>query len=57
MDRIRSLMARPTAYEPINEFADDTDGTTRAQRRDESQFSRLEYGIFFLLGISMLWAW
>jgi equilibrative nucleoside transporter 1/2/3 len=57
MDRIRSLMARPAAYEPINEFADDTDGTTRAQRRDESQFSRLEYGIFFLLGISMLWAW
>ncbi|KAJ5317206.1 hypothetical protein N7508_001714 [Penicillium antarcticum] len=57
MDRIRSLMARPTAYEPINESAEDADGTTQTQRQDEPQFSRTEYGIFFLLGISMLWAW
>lgn len=58
MNRIRSLIARPVAYERLQDSAaDDADETTYAQRQQQSHFSRLQYGIFFLLGVSMLWAW
>ncbi|KUM63059.1 hypothetical protein ACN42_g4060 [Penicillium freii] len=58
MNRIRSLIARPAAYERLqNSAADDADETTYTERHQQSPFSRLQYGIFFLLGVSMLWAW
>jgi equilibrative nucleoside transporter 1/2/3 len=58
MNRIRSLIARPVAYERLQDSAvDGADETTDTQRQHESHFSRLQYGIFFLLGVSMLWAW
>lgn len=28
-----------------------------SQSRSATPFSRFEYGVFFLLGVSMLWAW
>ncbi|EAU39386.1 conserved hypothetical protein [Aspergillus terreus NIH2624] len=56
MERIRRWIASPApaAYEPIEE---DEDNRMPSQRRQLSQFSRFEYAVFFLLGISMLWAW
>ncbi|KAI2704903.1 hypothetical protein CBS147317_1855 [Penicillium roqueforti] len=58
MNRIRSLIARPAAYERLQDSAaDDADETTYTQRQQQSPFSRVHYGIFFLLGVSMLWAW
>ncbi|KAH1519211.1 hypothetical protein KXX06_010233 [Aspergillus fumigatus] len=43
MDRIWRLISRPQAYEPIEHH--------------ELPFSRYEYAVFFILGVSMLWAW
>ncbi|CAI7619862.1 unnamed protein product [Penicillium glandicola] len=58
MNRIRSLIARPAVYERLQDStADDADETTYTQHHEQSPFSRLQYGIFFLLGVSMLWAW
>lgn len=58
MNRIRSLIARPAAYERLQDSAaDDADETTYTERHQQSPFSRVQYGIFFLLGVSMLWAW
>jgi len=54
MERIRNalkkLLSAP-AYESINDD-EDNQGKVPKQR-----FSWLEYSIFLLLGISMLWAW
>lgn len=56
MDRIRKLWQNEQPYEPIG------DGSEREETEDvlpksRVSFSYIEYGIFFLLGISMLWAW
>jgi len=55
MERIRNALKRRSsqAYEPLdNGSSDELQERTRKQR-----FSWLEYSIFLLLGISMLWAW
>ncbi|KAJ5129294.1 uncharacterized protein N7515_005333 [Penicillium bovifimosum] len=58
MDRIRRLIARRVAYERLPEStAEDADETRYTPRDQQSPFSRLQYSIFFLLGVSMLWAW
>ncbi|EAW10449.1 nucleoside transmembrane transporter FUN26 [Aspergillus clavatus NRRL 1] len=60
MDRIRQLLARPAAYEPIEhpvEVDNEDHESICSRRQNESPFSRYEYGVFFLLGVSMLWAW
>lgn len=58
MDRIRRLLAEPTVYEPLEESAEDgVSETEHDQQRSWGPFSRLEYGIFMLLGVAMLWAW
>ncbi|CAG7927063.1 unnamed protein product [Penicillium olsonii] len=58
MDRIRSLIARPVAYERLDDSnAEDAEETTHASQHQQTPFSRFKYGIFFLLGVSMLWAW
>lgn len=61
MDRIRRWFAPPTAeYEPIQEpvvpYDDDLD-TPNAQTQLAPPFSRPVYWVFFILGVSMLWAW
>lgn len=64
MNRIRKLVAPSTTYEPLldNNETNDGDVDDRSIAEDgesrlESRFSWLEYSIFFLLGIAMLWAW
>ncbi|KAJ5105249.1 Cytochrome P450 monooxygenase [Penicillium alfredii] len=58
MNRVRSLIARPAVYEPLNDSTeDDADEMVHATRQQRSQFSQFEYNIFFLLGVAMLWAW
>lgn len=55
MERIRDAMKqRPSSlsYEPLDDEADD-----ERHKEREQQFSWLEYSIFLLLGVSMLWAW
>ena len=54
MDRIRRLLKPRPIYEPL----DDGSGAVQGQDTIRKQyFSWLEYGIFLLLGVSMLWAW
>lgn len=56
MDRIRKALKKqrssPT-YEPL----DDGSNAQAAQTARGGQLSWLEYSIFLVLGISMLWAW
>ncbi|KAK4032559.1 nucleoside transporter-domain-containing protein [Parachaetomium inaequale] len=59
MDRIRALFAPPKAsadeYEPL---ADDDSGTLEGSTYEEgTPFSWVEYAIFALVGVAMLWAW
>ncbi|KAL9633392.1 MAG: hypothetical protein Q9164_004731, partial [Protoblastenia rupestris] len=55
MDRLRNALRQrqsSPAYEPL----DDGSGNGHGQRAHKQRFSWLEYCIFLLLGISMLWA-
>lgn len=57
MERMRSALKQwssSPAYEPLD---DGTDTAENQHRKHTQRFSWLEYGIFLLLGISMLWAW
>jgi solute carrier family 29 (equilibrative nucleoside transporter), member 1/2/3 len=64
LDRARKALGRrPSAesqeYEPLTgseEFAA-LEGSTVLEPQAEVPFSWLEYGIFALLGVAMLWAW
>lgn len=53
MDRLRRLLRPPPAYTPIH----DDDTPPIEPPSPLSPFSWLEYAIFLLLGIAMLWAW
>ncbi|KAJ5899765.1 hypothetical protein N7495_004509 [Penicillium taxi] len=61
MDYVRKLIterratAGPAAYEPLEDV--EAEITDREHARPWSRFSRLEYGIFLLLGVAMLWSW
>lgn len=56
MDRLRRLWQGEQAYEPIQN--DSTAGGEQEQDANKKHtFSYVEYSIFVLLGISMLWAW
>ncbi|KAJ5155239.1 hypothetical protein N7492_008042 [Penicillium capsulatum] len=55
MDRVRGL-AEPE-YEPLDGSAEEDAETVHARPRSWARFSQLEYNIFFLLGVAMLWAW
>ncbi|KAI9367529.1 nucleoside transporter-domain-containing protein [Aspergillus egyptiacus] len=59
MERIRKWFAPPaTAYEPIDERAgEDEHEALDPQPQTIPPFSRPVYLVFFILGISMLWAW
>ena len=60
MDRIRSFFAKKSEeqeYAPLRVDAEDNDGDTLTSVREEAPFSWLEYLVFLLLGVAMLWAW
>ena len=59
MDRVRAFFAPAKAgadeYEPL---ADDESGTFEGSTyEDGAPFSWVEYSIFALIGVAMLWAW
>ena len=64
MDRLsrafRGRRASEAAYEPIKDD-DGIDGSGSSSITQDTtlpaRFSWVEYGIFVLLGVSMLWAW
>ncbi|KAL4768823.1 nucleoside transporter-domain-containing protein [Aspergillus nidulans var. acristatus] len=59
MDRFRRWIAPTAEYEPIQEptvYSDDLDTQPR-QTQSGPPFSRSVYWVFFILGVSMLWAW
>jgi equilibrative nucleoside transporter 1/2/3 len=58
MNRIRTLFTDGVAYEPLDDSGEvDAGEHVHDQERALPRFSRLEYSVFFLLGVSMLWAW
>ncbi|KAL2355779.1 nucleoside transporter-domain-containing protein [Cryomyces antarcticus] len=57
MERLRRLLRRrSSSYEPLDGGSIGPDGD-RIEAGNEKHFSWIEYSIFFLLGIAMLWAW
>ena len=61
MDRLRNAFKPKQAYEPLLAHdQDDEDGTEYEDEEiaaEEFPFSWVEYSIFLLLGVAMLWAW
>jgi equilibrative nucleoside transporter 1/2/3 len=60
LDRVRSLFKQPAddqEYEPLQTGVEDQDDVTPAGAPKDIPFSWLEYFVFMLLGIAMLWAW
>lgn len=56
MDRIRKLWQGEQPYEPLEDGTVEGDEHSQSSAR-KSGFSYIEYSIFLLLGVSMLWAW
>jgi len=59
MDKARQLLRRRPSYEPIVEDNDEATAidTGNGKRHQDRPFSNIDYWIFLLLGVSMLWAW
>ena len=63
MDRVKNFMKPPQAYKPLSDDAseDDTESQPGSEvtegQEDAPPFSWVEYTIFVLLGVAMLWAW
>jgi hypothetical protein len=62
MDRVRNLLKTQQPYEPIHEYHENPDissedGVEDTFEPEEKPFSQLDYWIFLLMGIAMLWAW
>lgn len=59
MDRFRRWISPRAEYEPLEHPPQDDEDhhLISSQTLSEPRFSRFEYGVFFLLGVSMLWAW
>ena len=62
MDRLRNIFQTGPVYEPLDTSAVLSEAQDEDQELDQQppakpQFSWIEYGIFFILGIAMLWAW
>ncbi|KAF2836731.1 hypothetical protein M501DRAFT_959376 [Patellaria atrata CBS 101060] len=55
MERIRNLLQRRQSYEVLDGGSETPDGERIED--DRERFSWIDYSIFFLLGIAMLWAW
>lgn len=54
MDRFRKLWRAEQPYEPLENSETEGEATTVKRK---TGFQYVEYGIFLLLGVSMLWAW
>lgn len=65
MERVRKALGRQhsststSEYEPLTgtEEATPLEGSTVLEGQHELPFSWIEYSIFALLGVAMLWAW
>lgn len=60
MDRIKRLFRSSPEYEPIHSGAERDEESVHDESEDDeisAPFSWIEYAIFLLLGIAMLWAW
>jgi hypothetical protein len=59
MNRVKRIFQAEPAYEPIQDDHREADDVSESVERqnDTSTFSWIEYSIFLLLGIAMLWAW
>ena len=56
MERIRKIWQGEQEYEPIQDESTH-DGEQEGNMASKPKFSYIEYSIFLLLGVSMLWAW
>jgi solute carrier family 29 (equilibrative nucleoside transporter), member 1/2/3 len=58
MERIRRLFTQQQApaYEPLEGGSEGLDGE-QIPHPQEQQYSWINYGVFLLLGVAMLWAW
>jgi len=56
MDKLRKLWNGEQAYEPLEDGTAEANGHTQHTKK-EGGFSYVEYSIFLVLGVSMLWAW
>ena len=56
MERIRKIFERETSYEPLEGGSERPDGEQIVHPK-HTDFSWIDYTIFVLLGIAMLWAW
>ena len=63
MDRLRQALKSGTPYEHVETEDVPEDGIYEEEQDDisasveENEFSWLNYTIFLLLGVAMLWAW
>ncbi|KAH9819344.1 nucleoside transporter [Teratosphaeria destructans] len=61
MDRLRRLFKQEPAYQPLEDGMTENDSslpsTAPPSPHKRPTFSYIEYSIFLLLGVSMLWAW
>lgn len=64
MDRLKQLFSRKKStdaseYAPLHDRDEPTglEDSTILPSQGELPFSWVEYGIFLLLGVAMLWAW
>ena len=62
MDRIKNMFKPRQDYEPIDSDTADTDGNSYVESdagdvASSAPFSWIEYAIFILQGVAMLWAW
>ena len=63
MNRLRRFLAPRATYDAVeprdvdHQEADAEDRPTNGKSRAAPPFSRYEYSVFLLLGVSMLWAW
>ena len=65
MDRIKGLFSQKKVeeqeYAPLNDgpvgFEESGSSYLEGESLDEAQFSWMEYLIFGLIGVAMLWAW
>lgn len=56
MERIRQLFQRETSYEPLEGGSESPEGEQIVHPKNQS-FSWVDYSVFLLLGVAMLWAW
>ncbi|KAI2630929.1 nucleoside transporter-domain-containing protein [Hypoxylon sp. NC1633] len=60
MDRFRAFFKKredEDEYQPLTEESESVDGPHEHAEHHDVPFSWIEYGIFVLLGVAMLWAW